>query len=370
MKRILLIGTLLAAALPGLASAQPMDSIQQQFDRVAADYKRVASNGNVFAKVAAGKLARRSYRLIIEQAPAVGMLDETDLHALGLCYETLGDLKQAHELYDKALAKKETARTRFSLARATLVTDLAASERHYAAAVKLAPQHPGVGKFPLFLAAAHRRKGQFPQAIAHLQKYLDYSAARLKKTPDDSRQKRTHVQAERQLDSLRILQGLLGKPAPALQAKMWVQGQPIRLEQLRGKVVLLDFCFVWSPKSRQRLKGLQQLAQKYKDQPLQVLAVTRLTGAEWQPDKKSVRFSKKTTAEQERANIVASAKKLQVTFPIGEIAASISGQYGVTAIPHSVLIGRDGKVQRILLDALRAEDQLDPPLRAALGLKE
>jgi hypothetical protein len=39
-------------------------------------------------------------------------------------------------------------------------------------------------------------------------------------------------------------QGLVGKPAPDLQGDFAVNGKPVHLSDLKGKVVLLDF---WAP---------------------------------------------------------------------------------------------------------------------------
>lgn len=35
--------------------------------------------------------------------------------------------------------------------------------------------------------------------------------------------------------------GLIGKPAPEIRNQVWINSQPLRLANLRGKVILLEF---------------------------------------------------------------------------------------------------------------------------------
>ena len=35
--------------------------------------------------------------------------------------------------------------------------------------------------------------------------------------------------------------GLIGKPAPEVSNQVWINSQPLRLANLRGKVILLEF---------------------------------------------------------------------------------------------------------------------------------
>jgi thiol-disulfide isomerase/thioredoxin len=41
------------------------------------------------------------------------------------------------------------------------------------------------------------------------------------------------------------LAAIQGKPAPELQVERWAAGKPLKLSELKGKVVLLDFWGKW-----------------------------------------------------------------------------------------------------------------------------
>lgn len=60
--------------------------------------------------------------------------------------------------------------------------------------------------------------------------------------------------------------------APPLQA-LDLQGQTWTLERLRGRAVLLNFWATWCPPCRAEMPSLQQLAEIYGPEQLQVLAI-------------------------------------------------------------------------------------------------
>lgn len=41
------------------------------------------------------------------------------------------------------------------------------------------------------------------------------------------------------------LAAIQGKPAPEIEAAAWMNGKPVRLSDLRGKVIMLDFWGKW-----------------------------------------------------------------------------------------------------------------------------
>jgi cytochrome oxidase Cu insertion factor (SCO1/SenC/PrrC family) len=43
----------------------------------------------------------------------------------------------------------------------------------------------------------------------------------------------------------KALAAIEGKPAPELQPQRWLNGKPVKLADLKGKVVLLDFWGKW-----------------------------------------------------------------------------------------------------------------------------
>jgi len=140
---------------------------------------------------------------------------------------------------------------------------------------------------------------------------------------------------------------LIGKTAPQFQAKA-LDGSPIDLEALKGKVVLLDFWTTWCAACRKDLPALQKLSQEFHDQGLVVIGV-------------DVAESKETSESF--------LKTTPITYPIVPIDdnSPLLTALSVNAFPTTVLIDRDGNIAAYEVGA-----QGDKPLRTALsslGLK-
>ena len=125
---------------------------------------------------------------------------------------------------------------------------------------------------------------------------------------------------------------LLGEPAPDFELKT-LDGSSVKLSDLKGKVVLLDFWASWCPPCREYLPGTEAIYQKYKDQGLVVLGVN---------------------IEGDGRKAQTAAAQLGLNFPIlmaqsGKRGANWGSvqvaQYGITGIPHAVLIDKKGVVR-------------------------
>lgn len=67
----------------------------------------------------------------------------------------------------------------------------------------------------------------------------------------------------------------LGDAAPALQLAEWLQGGPVTLAEGKGsKVYVIEFWATWCPPCRVAIPHLNELHKKYKDQGLEVVAIT------------------------------------------------------------------------------------------------
>ena len=115
-----------------------------------------------------------------------------------------------------------------------------------------------------------------------------------------------------------------GMVAPDFELTMF-DGSVVKLADLNGKVVLLNFWATWCPPCRAELARVDKdIIEKFKGQEFVFLPVSR-------GEKKEV--------------VAAFREKMGYTFPMGlDSDSAVYSKYAVTYIPRNFLIGKDGKV--------------------------
>ena len=126
------------------------------------------------------------------------------------------------------------------------------------------------------------------------------------------------------------LAALVGKPAPAVECAEWYNGQAQTLADLKDKVVILHFWggFDDGPAGISRLNEIRAVYALYKDVP-----DVRLIGIH--------------DASSDPDEVEDYLVKYGVLFPVGRDADPYVSftRYGITIIPQTVLIGKDGLVR-------------------------
>ncbi len=118
----------------------------------------------------------------------------------------------------------------------------------------------------------------------------------------------------------------LNQPAPEATLQP-LEGEPVSLSSLKGKVVVLDFWATWCKPCVMSMPGVAALAKEMKGREVVFFAVNQMEGRE------------KVTAflEQEKLDI-----------PVALDADGSSARaFGVRGIPHLVVIGPDGVVRQV-----------------------
>jgi peroxiredoxin len=121
---------------------------------------------------------------------------------------------------------------------------------------------------------------------------------------------------------------LVGKPAPDFTLDL-VDGGKVTLADVlkEKKIVVLDFWATWCPPCRKGLPVINEISTTYKPDEVAVFAVN------CQEDADTIKkFMEKN--------------KLTVKVPMDK-DGEISKKYGVTGIPQTVMIGKDGNVQAV-----------------------
>jgi len=120
---------------------------------------------------------------------------------------------------------------------------------------------------------------------------------------------------------------LIGQPAPKFQLNLLDGGQ-LDLAQLLGKkVIVLDFWATWCPPCRRALPLVAQATAKFQNKGVVFYAVNL-----------------RETATQIRSFL----KQQHLNIPVAlDTSGQVAQLYKVTSIPHTVLIGKDGKIAEI-----------------------
>jgi len=133
---------------------------------------------------------------------------------------------------------------------------------------------------------------------------------------------------------------LLGEPAPEFATvDKWIPGTPVKVADLKGKVVLIDFWATWCAPCFDAFPALTEWHSEFRDQGFEVIGFTRYYG----------RGEGRPVTEPEEIAFLERFKtkyKLPYDFVVGK-DQSTQILYGATALPTAVLLDRKGVVRYI-----------------------
>jgi len=126
-----------------------------------------------------------------------------------------------------------------------------------------------------------------------------------------------------------------------------MDGPNMRLQEQRGRVVMINFWATWCGPCRQEMPHLNRLFQKYGSSGFVLLSVN---------------------VDDDTRNAADVAAKLGVTFPVlWDTDKKVSRLYDLATMPSTVLIDRDGKVRYVHRGYLNGfEDTYEKQVRELL----
>jgi thiol-disulfide isomerase/thioredoxin len=144
---------------------------------------------------------------------------------------------------------------------------------------------------------------------------------------------------------------LIGEPAPEILVKHWINSEPLSLERLRGRVLLIEFWATWCRSCVEVFPKVKRLHEAHADRGLSVLALTRHYYTSPGPVE---------SAEKELELIYNYVREHALEFPVGVSEdATTQMSYGAVGLPTVALIDRRGRVRAFgRFDAGEAGDPL------------
>lgn len=143
---------------------------------------------------------------------------------------------------------------------------------------------------------------------------------------------------------------LVGAPAPEIVLDL-LDGEKFSLADHRGEVVVLDFWATWCGPCLQAMPQIEHVADEFRDEGVRLVAINLQEG----PDQ-----------------ISATLKRHQLSMPVAlDRDGAIAARYGVTAIPQTVIIDRDGTVARLFIGGgARLADQIRDALSSLTPIED
>ncbi|MFO7584258.1 MAG: TlpA disulfide reductase family protein [Anaerolineales bacterium] len=110
-----------------------------------------------------------------------------------------------------------------------------------------------------------------------------------------------------------------------------LDGESVRLDDLRGSVVLINVWATWCPPCRAEMPAMQRVYEDYQAQGFEILAVN-------------------ATTQDTFANLGPFVEEYRLTFPILlDVAGEVTRAYRVMSLPTSFFVGRDGVIREVVV---------------------
>jgi peroxiredoxin len=130
-----------------------------------------------------------------------------------------------------------------------------------------------------------------------------------------------------------------------------MDGKQVSMDDLQGKVVLLDFWATWCEPCREALPRIRKVAKKFEGRPLVILSVSL------------------DTDEQKWKEFVGKNEMTWPQYRDGGFTGPIATMFGVKSIPHTYTIDADGVLQEEHIGDSAVEGKLKKLLERARELQ-
>jgi thiol-disulfide isomerase/thioredoxin len=259
--------------------------------------------------------------------------------------EELGEWKTAElgaeEMTAQAQGPKETALAHYQFAVILMDEGLQKhKEEHFSRShEEITKALAAVSNFPDALFVDGRVLAQLRRDDEAKARFAEYAKA--KPAEDPNRQRALRYITRPELARARMV------PAFAVTT---LDGQRITMDDLQGKVVLLDFWATWCGPCREALPHIRQVAKKFQGEPLVILSVSL------------------DSDEQKWKEFIGKNEMTWPQYRDGSFTGPVSKLFGVNAIPHTFTVDADGVLQEEHIGDASIEGKLKKLLARAREL--
>lgn len=129
------------------------------------------------------------------------------------------------------------------------------------------------------------------------------------------------------------------------------EGNPIKLSDLEGKVVMIHFWTTWSGTCNYEMPHIQEIYENYKEKNAVVLAA-------------NVLIAEKINMEGVNQFLDEKGYTVPVMY---DIDGAVTAQYGVTSFPTTYIIDKDGNIADLVVGSIKKEE-IEDKIDVILGI--
>jgi len=140
--------------------------------------------------------------------------------------------------------------------------------------------------------------------------------------------------------------------APMFQAKNLVDGEVISLQDMEGRVLIIDFWATWCPPCRMEIPGFIEIYDKYKDKKFAIIGI-------------SVDVSGETVVKK-------FIEEYKVNYPVIMVTRQLQSDYEkaigkpIRGIPTTLVVNREGSIESVHV-GYRSRDAFEKEIKKLLG---